>query len=360
MKKILLNAYINLNFGDDLFLKILFDRYPEIKWYLPKANPIYKTIFKNYNNVIINDDLLFKVRRKLKLTEKNRLISKYDAGLYIGGSIFMQLSNWKEQLAYRNEIIESFNKKQKPYFILGSNFGPYNEKNFIEEYNKLFNKCKDICFRDKFSYDLFKEKGNVRLAPDIVFQLKPKNIEKIKNSVGISLINLKDRDGESLEKYYNIHNKKMKELAEAFINDGRKVVFFSFCENQGDLVAINDVVKLLDDKYKTNIEIVNYDGNIDEFLIKFESMENIVGTRFHACILSQVFNQGLYPILYSNKTYNVLKDIGLDKEYKFIKDLENLDVKEVLNRISNNKITDKKIFKEAEKQFEVLDKYVRS
>lgn len=360
MKKILLSAYLNLNLGDDLFLKILFDRYSNVKWFLPKGGKQYKEIFKDYNNVVINDDFLFKIKRKLKITEKNRFFSKYDAGLYIGGSIFMQLPIWKEQLKFRNEVINSFYNKGKPYFILGSNFGPYSDENFINSYKNIFSKCRDICFRDKYSYELFKESENIRLAPDIVFQLRPKNIKKIKNSVGISLINLKNRDGEGLEKYNDIHNKKIRELVECFIQSGKKITFFSFCENQGDLIAINDIVKVLDNKYKTNIEIVNYDGNIDGFLTKFESMENIVGTRFHACILSQVFNQGLYPILYSNKTYNVLKDIGLDQEYTFVKDLENLDVKHVLEKISNNKISNNNIFKEAEKQFEVLDKYVKS
>ena len=63
-----------------------------------------------------------------------------------------------------------------------------------------------------------------------------------------------------------------------------------------------------------NFEVVNYEGNIDEFLEKFESMENIIGTRFHSVILSQVFNQGLYPFIYSDKTLNVLRDIGLGQK----------------------------------------------
>ena len=47
MKKILLNAYINLNFGDDLFLKILFDTYPDVTWVLTKGGKKYKEIFKD-------------------------------------------------------------------------------------------------------------------------------------------------------------------------------------------------------------------------------------------------------------------------------------------------------------------------
>lgn len=117
-----------------------------------------------------------------------------------------------------------------------------------------------------------------------------------------------------------------------------------------------------------NFEVVNYEGNIDEFLEKFESMENIIGTRFHSVILSQVFNQGLYPFIYSDKTLNVLRDIGLGQEYCNIKNCEEseinnhkekFDAEYILDIISNNKINNKELFIEAEKQFQELDKYVR-
>ena len=117
-----------------------------------------------------------------------------------------------------------------------------------------------------------------------------------------------------------------------------------------------------------NFEAVNYEGNIDEFLEKFESMENIIGTRFHSVILSQVFNQGLYPFIYSDKTLNVLRDIGLGQEYYHIRnceessgknDKDKFDSSYILDIISSNKINNKELFIESEKQFQELDKYVR-
>lgn len=359
MKKILVNAYLNLNFGDDLFLKILFDRYSNVKWILPySGTEKYNYVLKKYENVKIKQGLTFKIKKKLMGLEKNSKLNRYDAGVFIGGSIFMEIPRWRYQITQKKAVVNSFYKEDKPYFILGANFGPYNSDNFLEEHKELFKECKDICFRDSYSKMIFSDYDNVRLAPDIVFQLKPKNVKKIENSVGMSLINLSDR--EDLKEYTEIYNKKIGELIEQCVKTDKKVYLFSFCKNEGDVDAINNILNTIDKELINNVEIVNYDGDIEKFLEKFESMENIIGTRFHACILSQVFNQGLYPILYSNKTYNVLKDIRLDKEYTFIKDLENLDVKHVMEVISNNKIKDKSIFKESERQFEELDKYVRS
>ena len=366
MKKILVNAYTSLNFGDDLFLKILFDRYHNVKWILPRGGRIYKELFREYENVEVKCSLLFRVKNKVGIKEKNSIFTKYDAGIYIGGSIFMEIPKWRKQLLERKRLIKSFSRKNKPYFILGSNFGSYKSDEFMNEYVRLFKYCRDVCFRDKYSYSFFRKYENIRKAPDIVFQLKPRNITKIKNSIGISLIDISNRD--ELSKYENNYLNKVRDLVLEGNKRGYRFTFFSFCKHEGDLIAINKVVKLIGKECRENFEVVNYEGNIDEFLEKFESMENIIGTRFHSVILSQVFNQGLYPFIYSDKTLNVLRDIGLGQEYYHIRnceesegksDKDKFDVGYILDIISSNKINNKELFIESEKQFQELDKYVR-
>ena len=355
MKKILVKAYMNLNFGDDLFLKILFDRYTNVNWILETRKKIYKKVYKNYKNVKVYN-FLPRLKKKLKIQEGYNIINGYDALVFIGGSIFMQDERWQNSLEYRNQLTETFTNNNKPFFVIGSNFGPYTDEKFLEGYKLLLSKAEDVCFREIYSYNKFKEYKNMRVEPDIVFQLKQKKIVKKKNSIGISMIDLEDRT--DLKVYKKVYLIKIKDIVEKGIEKGFNFTFFSFCEPEGDLKIINEVVNLIDKKYTEQISIVNYNGNIENFLLKFESMENIIGTRFHACILSQVFSQGLYPIIYSEKTYNVLKDIKLDKEYTYIKDLDKLDVNHLLNIISNNKLEDTNIFKKAEKQFEGLDSYV--
>lgn len=369
MKKILVNAYLAKNFGDDLFLKILFDRYKNVEWilydYTVKNGAYeYKKIFKNYKNVNIKNDLsnkyrvIGKIRSKLGV-EKNidKLINQCDAGIYIGGSIFMQLPQWKSQFKEREKLINKFYEDNKPYFILGSNFGPYKEMEFIEEYKKLFRKCNDICFRDEYSYSLFSELKNVRVNPDIVFQLKYSNKSKIKNSLGISLIDLNSIA--NLSEYRKVYKNKIKELVIAAIKVGKSITFFSFCNHLGDSKIIEEIINELNGEYRRHVSVVKYLGDIDKFLNEFSSMEDIVATRFHACILSQVFEQGLFPIIYSDKTYNVLRDIQLDDYYCYIKDICNLNIDSILKSISLNKIKDKNILKRSECQFDKLDEFLK-
>ncbi|MGL5416436.1 MAG: polysaccharide pyruvyl transferase family protein [Clostridium sp.] len=356
MKKILVNAYVNLNFGDDLFLKILFDRYKDVCWTIAKAPSIYSEIFKEYPNVEIKNGIKSKMKNKFNIIEKNTILSKYSMGIHIGGSIFMQLPEWKKQLEERKKIIKSFARKGKEYFVIGANFGPFSEIEFINKYKEVFKDCTDVCFRDEYSYELFKNYKHIRKAPDIVFQLKVEKIKKIKNSIGISIIELRNRP--NLKGYKELYIKKIVEIIQESVIRGKSITFFSFCEAEGDLEAIKEIMNTIEEKYRRNVKYVEYTGDISDFLKKFSEMENIIGTRFHACILSQVFNQGLYPLIYSDKTYNVLKDIELDKEYSYIKNIDNVHVNHILEVISMNKIKDRGIFKEAEKQFEVLDKYV--
>lgn len=356
MNKVLVDAYLAHNLGDDLFLKILFDKYPDVNFVISERGKTYKKTLQNYKNVKVQSSLVFRVLRKLGIKEKRNIFNKYDALIYIGGSMFIQFDGWEKQYAERKTVIKTFLDSDKPVFIIGANFGPFDNKDFVEKYKSEFSKCRDICFRDKYSYDLFKELNNVRIAPDIVFQLKTEKVEKIKKSIGISIINLEDRD--DLKIYQDTYNLKIKEIVEKAISNGNIIKFFSFCEEQGDITAINNIINLVEKKYHEDISIVNYSGNIDEFLLEFEKMENIIGIRFHACILSQIFNQGLYPIIYSDKTYNALKDVDMQNEYTYIKDLENLDVDHIFKVISENKIKDNNIFNEAEKQFEGFEKYV--
>lgn len=367
MKKILVNGYFGVNFGDDIFFKILFDRYPNVKFtfynnhYLQHFHKKYKEIYYNYKNVEVKRyNKLRKLFEKINYTKPiNKLqLDKLDASIFIGGSIFIQDKHWKYGLDTMNDTVDYFYNNKKKIYILGSNFGPFYDEEFKSGYETLFRKCDDVCFREQYSYNLFKQYENVRMAPDIVFGLKRERKQKIQNSLGISIIDVSRKS--DLKMYENLFLNKIKDIIECGVENGKEITLFSFCEMEGDMDAINKVINLLDGKYKKNIKVCNYDGDIENFLDKFQKQENIIGCRFHSVILSQVFDQGVFPLIYSDKTYNVLKDIKLDKNYKYIREIKDLDINEIYRNISENKLVNKNIFIEAEKQFDMLDRYLNN
>jgi colanic acid/amylovoran biosynthesis protein len=358
-KRALVCAYYARNFGDDLFLKILFDRYPNVKWDLLTANRDYNKIFGNYKNVRI----LYSYReislgkRKYNLFYKiNEVFLKYyqySALIIIGGSIFMESPAWKQKFDERSYLINKFKATNKKTFILGANFGPFKENIFLKKYKKLFRDLDDICFRERYSFRLFENYQNVRLAPDIVFNLEYKKVKKEK-VVGFSLINLENRH--KLKAYHPKYIFKMVEIIKKFIGLGYEIKLFSFCENEGDLKVINQIKNRLDSLNDINeLKLVNYEGNMDHFLKEFQSCETIIGTRFHSIILALIFSQNLVPIIYSDKTVNVLNDLSLNRNYYHINEINKMNINDVIKYAELNKLNEVDVYSEAKSHFIKMD-----
>lgn len=370
--KILIKLYANLNLGDDLFLKILLERYPNVKFILPAPDE-YKDIFKNYSNLeIVKDAYNFEpsfinrvfnyVRRRFFLNDyvkriesrflKNFTVKgyKFDAFISIGGSIFMQQ---KQFPVYSNVIYYKLAQKYcKNTFYLGCNFGPYNDPKFFKSYKDIFSKARDICFRERFSWDLFSDISNVRHKPDIVFGLKFPKAAKKNRTVGFSVVSA--RNGINEENYL----KKYAELIEFYQKENYEIYLFSFCENQGDGKTINSIIDLVSSH--KNLNKIIYNGDIDKFLDVYSSMEQMYCGRFHAMILSMVFDQKIFPVIYSKKMLNVLDDIDYRGETINLENFFSIQPDKLLNQIGMNFYDVKEFKDESVEQFQKLDLFLEN
>ena len=290
-----------------------------------------------------------------KLLLKSRYSKKCDGYLEIGGSIFMQKEKELTLKEFKNKnILKIF--KNKPKFIIGANFGPILNEEYVAFYRDLFSRFTDICFRDKKSYDLFRELDNIRYTSDIVYSLQIPKVEKEKRSIGISIINIAQR--KELSQYENNYVKTIIELATNAYFDHRKVYLFSFCKSEGDEDAINSIIANVSLDIRTNIEVVNYNGDINGFLETYCKVESMFTTRFHAMILSLVSGQNVYPFIYSDKMISALDDIQFNKKYAHIKDLRPEEAKTMLKVIDQNTHQLKTEGIMAEDQFSKLDSYL--
>lgn len=253
-KKCLVIGYINNNLGDDLFFKILFERYPNVDFYFfppAKLLKIYKRKYRKNKNIKFYDKEPYyknlKRHHSLDVIDIFQLVKKaaenVDFYINIGGSIFIQNDDWKNDDRF---IIKDI-IKDKPSFIVGCNFGP-GDKEYEKYYKEWFKKFDDVCFRDKESYNKFSDLKNTRLSDDIVL-IDKKNYnkkQKKEKSVGISIINLNKKTNykEHKEDYYNFIKKSIVDLLE----ENYQVNLFSFCENEGDLEAAKEIKNLLPKK----------------------------------------------------------------------------------------------------------------
>lgn len=354
MKKVLLNMYLRKNLGDDIFLKIISERYPNTIFY---SQPLC-----NYNNKEYNSNIkfirnfitrLFNVAYKKTNIElfsiTNKIKKKCNYQITLGGSMFIEKKDNKIKDKYKE-----YNSIKMPYFILGSNFGPYYSESYYNLYKEIFSNAEDVCFREKYSYDMFKGLKNVRHTKDIVFSLDTSNYNNVNNKkVVISVIDLDNRN--DLIKYKKEYENKMIEIINYFIKKKYKVLLMSFCKAEGDESVIDRIYSELNSNL---VSKYYYDGNIDEAINEIAESEYIIASRFHAMILGFIFNKKVLPLIYSKKMTNVIEDLKFNGIYYEINNIKNLNIEKDIRKIKKPNFDLEITKKEAEKHFEVLDKYI--
>lgn len=365
MKKIILYAYGEFNLGDDLFIKLLLERYPNTQFVF-YAHEAYKKALASYKNIkVINkDNFIVNITKKIIPNIHNRRINriekKVDAMVYIGGSIFIEYPNWKDN-------IEWYKNKSKKFsvFIIGANFGPYTQKGYVEGFRKIYPMLTDVCFRDRYSYNLFKECNTVRMAPDVIFSLKSEIKKVYKKQVFISVIDCESRNKNNIpldlmDKYDSDYIFKLSEIVEKFIDDGYNIILSSFCDAENDIKCIEKIYDKIDKKKKCNIKILSYIGyNLDEILDSINESEYIISSRFHASILGLVYNKPIFPIIYSSKTENMLKDLEFKGNYIKVSEINTINYEYVRKNLDERIVLDiSKVRKESEEQFLGLDKFL--
>lgn len=362
-KSCLVIGYMRNNFGDDLFFKILFERYPHVDFYMyPPVEFLrnYKRAYKKYKNVKFYDKEKYFIREAIINKGKTRIINlfpmicerakKVDFYINIGGSIFIQHENWKKDDRFIiKEILGS-----KPSFIIGCNFGPGN-KEYEKHLTKWFEKFDDICFRDADSYDKFKTLKNTRLSDDIVLTIhnknKPKKKKKNQKIVAISIIDLDNRkDLKELKKqYFKYLEKKIKKLLEK----NYKIKLFSFCKDEGDEKAIKQLLKHFNEKERKKIKVIKYKSNINKFLSNWQKCSLVIGSRFHSVVLAMASNQKFFALSYSKKIENFISSYDKNIKVLNIKDLKK-------NKKSNLEFYEINKEYNAEQQFIKLDNYLNT
>lgn len=348
--KIFVMAYARKNVGDDLFIKMLLEKHPEIDFFMKIKNQEYLNFLAKYENLHIlvgadTDDELYYMN-----------VEEYDGYVYIGGSIFMEGGRVYNLSPKFYNFVKRCKLSNKPFCYISSNYGPYQTQEYFELSKENFRECTDICFRDKYSYNLFKEIQSVRYAPDYAFSYEIKKQEKIVNSVGISVVNVESKNSlkNKQEEYISLLVKNIKK----YIEEGSKVYLFSYCKYEGDEVTIDKILKELPNN--ENVIAVRYDGDLDKFFEIYAKMEYMICARFHAMILSCILRQKMYVMSYSDKIDNVIEDLGLD--LKIIR-LESFEKDRIIDKKDFSVPEEEKILRiieDAKKQDKVFEESIKN
>lgn len=344
-KKILVDIYLAQNLGDDMFLDHLATSFPEIDFVPFHPGRNYTPFFEKYKNVQqFPYTFLDKISARLgkdKLSDYNRMSDEYDGLLFLGGGIFREESYWKEVYQYRFQISNSFIEKGKKVIFVGCSFGPYSTNEFVDAHKELFRRISKITFRDQHSFQLFSDLPNVYYAPDVLWSYDLPNVQRKEKVLGISLINPnhKQQYKDTFSDYIDAHKK----ICEKYIHKGYDIILFSFCEKEGDLETAKEIAKDF-----PSIEIQNYSNNIASYLKMIASCSHFIAARFHAVIIALKYGIPVIPIIYGDKTENLLKDLNFEQELIYLDTINQISESDFgtisMERIESNAIESNKHF----------------
>ena len=349
-KNIYLKAYFRNNLGDDMFVRCIAKRYPNTLFRISTSQN-YAKAFKsqlNIKNLSSFQYFMDRVSGKIlkKRIFKQRVEKKSHATVHIGGSIFIEPENF---------IVPKQPDAKSNLYIIGCNFGPYKTRayrNFV--YSKLQNST-DVCFRDRYSYNEFSDIAHTRFAPDVLFGYPGYPVPQKGSGVGISVICLDGRPELRYiaDVYYNV----IAQTIDCCSQEGRAVKLFSFCSDEGDAKAVEEITKRCN---CDNVEICKYDGDIDFMLEKLNSCEYIIASRFHAMIIGWVLSKKVFPIVYSDKQLNVIKDTNFMGPYWDLRDTEIYTSNQLFQNMIHSEVFShvNELKANSEIQFEKLDEYL--
>lgn len=359
--RFMLYGFFGHNVGDDAFFDMLFKRYPDTMFYI-MHDPSYAEFFSRYPNVRFYDATrpdIIKINAFGEKFNQSNLFEKLllkicDGVVHIGGSIYQQIGNW--QLDF--DIRQKRKLRGKKFFAVSNNFGPYTDNSYRDMWAGEFKKWTDICFRDRYSYNLFSDIPIVRYAPDLLFRFpieKKESEKKVSVSVIDTLAPFRTIEKSTAEAYEN----KIVELIKRFSSDGYAVSLLSFCAFAGDNAAADRILAALPEEVSNKVKNVVYSNNLKEITNEIETSEYVVATRFHAMILGYIAGKKVLPICYSEKMSNVISDLSLSDSIITLDNLSSLTADELIplaNIVSEEKINE--ISHLATEQFAGFDKFV--
>lgn len=298
-RKVFLSGYWHRNLGDDLFLKMIAERYPRCRFFI-SSNDDYHGISDNLHNRgnrVINKLIRVMTREKWDLSMLYS--ARFKTIVHLGGSLFIE----------SDQPYEKHHAKKSQYYVIGANFGPYFSDAYRKYHESFFLGARDVCFRDETSLQLFPRADHIRSAPDLVFGLKTaKGTNAPPKTVVFSLVNAVNRKNIDPQRY----EKGIVKLTRDFAGQGYQIKLMSFCQFEGDEAAVHRIMDLCPD-----VEICPYfyRNNIEEALEVLKQSEVIVGARYHSVILGILFQKYVVPLVYSDKLIHELSYIHYEGPY---------------------------------------------
>lgn len=333
--KILVEAYLARNFGDDLFVVLLAQHYSDCEIYLMDD--------QGRSAAIICSNHL---RNLYSITTQEIAygIHVFDAYILVGGDFYPPCADYEG----RCDRVRMIKRNGGKTFVLGGSLYKNYSDDALPQVQRFFNMVDVISFRDRTSYEQCKVLFPDALAYctcDMAFLLRDQFSERVAEEGNISNLGISvRRKWGGTEEQYAIYCKEMAEVAELHLkrSEMHQVTFLAFSTNEYDgRDTIDDIMVAIDESLRGRVQIIEYARDVMLFIERVGTCDAILCTRFHSLCLALILRKPFAVINYEAKIENLLSDLefnGLMVSYGEAAMAEVILDSLAINRINKEKL----------------------
>lgn len=301
--KILLEAYLERNFGDDLFVALLTMHYKHHVFYL-LDNASRGCAVTDCEGIDIHS-----------ITEENAhsRLDEFDAYVLVGGDFYPPYSNY----AGRMRRAEAIKGKGGIVIILGASLYREYPEDQLDIVSGFLGLADLVTFRDSVSYrQCIQFMPDVRafLSCDMAFTLDSKYEKKQKpwgeyRDLGISV----RRKYGGTEKEFEVYCELIAEVMRAHLKadaDNTVSLLALSTSDSDDRDTADRIKTMLPQDLGRRVRMIDYSRDVFRFIEQVDTCDAIVSTRFHALCMALILGKPFFPISYEVKIENLLKDLG--------------------------------------------------
>lgn len=303
--KILLDAYFDNNFGDDLFVSTILSRYPQAQFYVlwNKVHPqVLQRAWRFPNLVILPEDC--ELQSKIP----------FDAYVMIGGDVLPDGIDYTKRIERMQAVKQSGGFVAMLGFSLYSSYGDQTRKDL----QKMAMLADDIVARDKYSAQRFQmlvPEADVVASTDMAFTLKDINdtlAVAVVHESKVPILGVAPRRKlYSTQEEYQTYVQAMAAVADQWLklNANGMVRFLAFSGGEyNDSITSTDIIDAMEANQQT--EVVAYTGDITAFQSSIQECSALLPTRFHAMVFALLYDIPFVAVPYEAKSTQLLDEIG--------------------------------------------------
>lgn len=302
--KIFLEAFVDNNFGDNLFVHIVASKYPEHTFYMLEKEEYresYKILSENVKNVFL-------------IEQKESFLEQMDAMFVVGGDMFGDRADYSTML----KQIRAIKRRGGIVAFLGiSLFQGYSRLTWFD-FRILFSQADIIVVRESATYRQLKSNvpwANIISSADMVFSTDVAKIKKVPSQRGLLGISVRKKVQADSELFYPQYCEGVAEIACRYLEKSKenRVKFLAFSSGKFDDGKVaEDIMNLCPPQYREYMDCVSFSGNVSDYMLEIQRCDKLLCTRFHALVFAILLKKPFVPIVYEEKMKRLLNEIGYD------------------------------------------------